>query len=74
MKQKRIATVTKECVACGSCMKVCPLKAISIPTGIRAMVDISKCVGCGKCATICPAQTITIIQREEMNEKAKALV
>lgn len=74
MKQKKFATVSKECVACGCCMKVCPLKAISIPTGIRAQVDSSKCVGCGKCAVACPAQTITIIQREEMNEKAKALV
>lgn len=74
MKQKRIASVSQECVACGCCMKVCPLMAISIPTGIRAQVDISKCVGCGKCAAICPAQTITIIQKEGINEEAKAVV
>ncbi|WP_330694079.1 4Fe-4S binding protein [Lacrimispora sp.] len=50
-----MASVSQECVACGCCMKVCPLKAISIPTGIRAQVDISKCIGCGKCAAKCPA-------------------
>lgn len=49
------------CVACGSCVKVCPMNAISINKGIFATVDIDKCVGCGKCAKTCPASTIEIL-------------
>ncbi|MGO5097215.1 4Fe-4S binding protein [Agathobaculum sp. LCP25S3_E8] len=57
----RKATVLQEqCVACGCCVKVCPLHAISIYKGIHAAVDYTKCVGCGKCAKECPASVITI--------------
>ncbi|WP_101774069.1 4Fe-4S dicluster domain-containing protein [Peptostreptococcus faecalis] len=62
---KKIAEVSKNCVACGSCVKECPLGAISIYKGMYADVDKEKCVGCGKCSTICPAGVITIKLREE---------
>lgn len=48
------------CVACGCCVKVCPMKAISIYKGIKAVVDQKLCVGCGKCAKECPASVIEI--------------
>lgn len=65
MASKRIAAVGKNCVACGCCVKVCPLGAISVWKGVMAEVDRDKCVGCGKCAAECPAGTINIIPREE---------
>lgn len=66
----KIATVGRECVACGTCLSVCPMKAISIFSGISAQIKASCCVGCGKCEKICPAAVITIIKREDMaNEK-----
>ena len=65
MKSKRIAAVGDYCVSCGSCVKVCPMSAISIWKGIVARVDTDRCVGCGKCAKECPAGTIEIISREE---------
>ena len=48
------------CVACGCCVKVCPLSAIQVWRGVRAAVDTDKCVGCGKCAKECPASVISI--------------
>ncbi len=60
-KRKRRAYVArKDCVACGCCVKVCPLSAIQIWNGIWAKVDRTKCVGCGKCARECPASIIEI--------------
>ena len=50
----------KACVACGCCVKVCPLGAIEVVRGIAARVDWSKCVGCGKCAKECPASVIAV--------------
>lgn len=58
-KGKRIAQVRQaQCVACGCCVKVCPMGAISVERGIYAVVDTEKCVGCGKCARECPASVI----------------
>ena len=60
-KMRRKADVcTKDCVACGTCFKVCPLGALSSYKGIYALVDLEKCVGCGKCVKECPAGIIAI--------------
>ena len=65
MKIKKKAYVNdKYCVACGCCVKVCPLGAIQVIKGIMAQVDVAKCVGCGKCAKECPASVITIREVE----------
>ncbi|WP_324825394.1 ATP-binding protein [Sinanaerobacter sp. ZZT-01] len=63
---KKIASISNECVACGSCLKVCPLHAISIFKGSLAVIDDSKCVGCGKCQKACPASVIHIVDRKEI--------
>lgn len=61
IRKKRIAVVdTNFCVACGCCMNVCPLGAISVQNGITAVVNPQTCVGCGKCSKECPASIITI--------------
>ena len=65
MASKRFALPGPVCVACGSCVKVCPLDAITIWKGIIAKVDSKRCVGCGKCAAECPASVITLVAREE---------
>lgn len=58
-RQRKIARVGKECVACGNCVGHCPMRAISIDRGLRAVVS-DRCVGCGKCALACPAGVIAI--------------
>ena len=61
VRKRRKAVVDQTaCVACGCCVKVCPMQAIAIVRGIMAEVTEGKCVGCGKCAKECPARVITI--------------
>lgn len=55
------------CIRCGSCVRVCPVNAITIAEGQKAVVDASKCIGCGKCKTICPHETIEIFAVKEQN-------
>ena len=68
-RRKRKAVVAQSgCVACGCCVKVCPIGAIEVIRGLyaRRSGDISSpaiCVGCGRCAKECPASVIEI--REE---------
>jgi len=71
---KKIMKISSECVACGYCMKICPMQAISVPRGIRAEIEESKCIGCGKCAKACPAQVISIIERGSSYVKTKKVV
>lgn len=71
---KKIASVLPRCVACGCCIKTCPLGAVAVPKGISAVIDENKCIGCGKCAKACPGQVIKIIERGSINVKAKAVV
>ncbi len=60
-RQKNKAVIPQdECVACGSCIAVCPLNAITVYKGSYAVIDEGKCVGCGKCARACPASVIKI--------------
>lgn len=60
IKRRKAVVDQQTCVACGCCVKVCPLRAIEIIRGIAAQVDPAKCVGCGKCARECPASVIEI--------------
>lgn len=63
-KRKRAFVEETLCVACGCCVKVCPVSAIAVWKGIAARVDPGRCVGCGKCARECPASVIGIREVE----------
>lgn len=60
---KKVANVGKDCVACGSCIKPCPVNAITVYKGLYAVVDSAICIGCGKCAAACPAGIIEVKER-----------
>ena len=59
-KKRRAYVEQRDCVACGCCVKVCPMNAIQIYRGLYSQVDDDKCVGCGRCAKECPATVIEI--------------
>lgn len=44
-KKRKAFVVQEDCVACGCCVKVCPLGAIQIMKGIMAQVNMDNCVG-----------------------------
>lgn len=65
----------KKCVACGECLRRCPVGAIKLArrTGddppapaksqkpdLRAEKDPKKCIGCGDCILVCPEKAISI--------------
>ena len=63
-KRRRAEVDAGACVACGCCVKVCPVGAVGIVRGIAARVDWERCVGCGRCAGECPASVIVIREVE----------
>lgn len=54
------------CVACGCCVKVCPMSAIQIFHGVMAVVDQGKMCWLRKvCVKACPATVISIWEAAE---------
>jgi len=52
------------CLGGGSCIDICPEKAISIIKGKQLFIDEEKCSGCGLCTEICPRNVIKVISRD----------
>ena len=52
-------TVTTKCTRCGSCVEICPKKAISIGLE-RAIIDYAKCIRCYCCHEVCPEEAIEL--------------
>ncbi|KJR41345.1 RnfABCDGE type electron transport complex subunit B [Candidatus Magnetoovum chiemensis] len=46
------------CIACGTCVKVCPFNAVNVENNL-ARIDVNKCKVCGLCATKCPTKAIS---------------
>ena len=49
--------IDDNCVACGTCMSVCPTGAIS--EGDIYVIDPDTCISCGTCAEACPNEAIS---------------
>ena len=44
------------CIACGTCMGVCPTDSIS--EGDIYVINPDTCIDCGDCAAVCPTDSI----------------
>ncbi len=47
----------KRCIGCGSCARVCPMRAASVQDK-KAQISIHHCIICGQCAQACPQGAI----------------
>lgn len=58
------------CEACGTCIGVCPVDAISMGKA-TAIIDMHVCIDCEACARVCPVRAISILnENEELFEAA----
>jgi len=49
------------CVACGKCISVCPMGALSLEAG-KLSFDNARCIGCGLCVLSCPAKALSLAE------------
>ena len=54
----------KKCIACGECVKICPLEACEL-TADGIVTESAICNGCGLCAEVCPAMATEMSGRHE---------
>lgn len=59
---KKVALIDQsKCVQCGTCFKICPVKAISKiekDKKVTYLIDPKKCIACGSCIKACPVKAI----------------
>lgn len=46
------------CIACGKCVRSCPVDALTLPPGARPVVDKERCIECCCCHEICPVHAV----------------
>lgn len=56
-------TDEKRCLSCGECVKICPVKAVTL-TGDYPVVDNQWCIGCGVCVAKCRNGAAKLKRRE----------
>ena len=56
--EKKSEIDENQCIACGTCIENCPVKAIQYNQRGRAEIQKDKCVGCRLCNNICRAKAI----------------
>ncbi len=55
----------EKCIACLTCVRVCPFEIPKIGADNIAVIDTAECQACGLCATECPAGAITLRRGQE---------
>ncbi|MBT7084955.1 MAG: 4Fe-4S dicluster domain-containing protein [Desulfobacterales bacterium] len=57
-----------QCTSCGTCVDICPPKALSLNSEDVLDVDYDKCFGCGLCASSCDETAISMDKKEDAIE------
>ena len=50
--------ITKKCIGCGACVRVCPVDCIDGVLKERHYLHFKRCTHCGQCITVCPVGAI----------------
>jgi uncharacterized Fe-S center protein len=65
--------ITKKCTACGCCVKICPVGAITFQHE-RAFIDQKVCLGCAECLCACKFNAVYINWHEDAHIFCKRMV
>ena len=57
---------TGECVVCGKCVELCPMKNLNIENNIVKAGN--QCTMCYRCINICPKQAITLLGKRVVEQ------
>jgi len=56
----------EQCILCETCLEMCPMEAISHPSGEDTLIfNPNCCIGCGVCAANCPENAILMVKVRE---------
>lgn len=72
----RLEVNPQTCLACGTCLKRCPMDALQLRYSAQArnkyskavVVDLDVCLGCGVCVHKCPTRSLALKRKENIQE------
>jgi len=53
------------CIACGNCVDICPMGALTMDNSGVIHFENIRCIGCGLCVSVCPTDAVKIVQKTE---------
>ena len=59
----QLACYKHKCIACGECVKVCPVNAHRIENG-KHIFNSELCIGCGRCEQVCLGNALKLYGKE----------
>lgn len=60
----------ENCIACGACIDICPMEAITMGVSGSAEVNLERCIGCGLCLMSCSTDAVKLIEKDEGKRKS----
>ncbi len=59
--------ITDKCISCGRCVNACAMKALSMQSKQKPVLEAKKCIGCCCCHEVCPEKAIKMTQSPLLN-------
>lgn len=56
------------CIACGDCVEICPMEALTMDDSGMIKYEQLRCIGCGLCVSVCPTEAVKMILKSEADQ------
>ena len=70
-KNKSLVKVDEDCIKCGICAKLCPMKNLDLTS--RGIEQNDECILCYRCVNACPKKAITVLIHKKPKEQYKGI-
>ncbi|TYC84879.1 4Fe-4S dicluster domain-containing protein [Acetobacterium wieringae] len=70
-KAARDVRISSECILCGKCVRICPMKNFEISD--QSMVLLNQCTLCYRCVNQCPQKAITVLVHTKVTKQYQGI-
>lgn len=56
------------CIACGACVDICPMGALTMDDLGVVHFEQIRCIGCGLCVSVCPSEAVKMVRKTAVSQ------